>query len=222
MAQLEYINSLTPLEFIEFCFNNPVERKAWFWTYLNNYRPDKIELANNLVFLFDNLEIVTSQYSEDEIAQGFDFILNIGSNYFNALRPLRLENFKLYSEVYLSFINVIDNIFNIKCIPELSGGSKADISYLNTIVYMLWDNGSFGSPLFFMEESEIHPILFKLLEKQLSSSNIAVQESAIHGLGHIEYVHPKYVRKVLWNYIKTCDNQNLKRYAEFAITGRIL
>ena len=222
MNEESQIKTLPPRDFIEFCFNRTVvEKKAWFWTDSNNYHPNPIELASNLIFLFKNLELITSKFSDDEIAQGLGFILTCGSDYFNSLRELGEENIKIHSEVYISFQNVILNIFDLKCIPKISHGSKVSISKLNDLIYMLWDNDCFSNPVFKEEESYIHPYLFKLLEKQICSPNIAVQESAIHGLGHIEFKHPDFAKKTLKRFIKNCNNEELKIYAELAYNGRI-
>ena len=213
---------MTSEDFITYCFDREINRKKqWYWDDFDLFSPEADELALLMTNVFRQSYTIRKTYTSDQIAQGFDFLLGIGSDYFNDFRDLHNTNFDLHSKVFESFKFVISEIFNTLCEPVLSHGSKFSGAYINAICFMLWDNDCFSSPIYFKEEKALHPSILNLLKYQLRSSNIAVQESAIHGYGHISYYYPDIVKKDLGVYIKQAKDDVLIEYAKLAINGRI-
>ncbi|MCC6461570.1 MAG: hypothetical protein IT260_13940 [Saprospiraceae bacterium] len=133
----------TYAEQLRFIFDRPLTQPAWYDTA----RPEEEDpFAEGPLAAFEYIERLCLQpktdlapYSDEQIAQGLDFIFN---NCFSNLSidfkeapvpPARRE--QALRKLFVLFRDV----FQPRCLPEPSAGSAQRVSALNSVCYMFWD-----------------------------------------------------------------------------------
>jgi hypothetical protein len=92
-----------------------------------------------------------------------------------------------------------------------------------TACYMLWDMDSGLSYRTFNPEFVPPQLAERLLDFGLSHPHAAVQESFLHGLGHLHYRRPDYaVAKISGFLLRTDIQPGIRAYAERCLTGSIM
>lgn len=105
--------------------------------------------------------------------------------------------------------------FDRHCVPKAN-----DESALNAACYMLWDMDGIECPVLGGDVEMLIPSL-DVLEFALSLRNPACQMSALHGLGHLVCGRESDVQPILRAYLQTEPPNDLRRYANAAMMGRI-
>jgi hypothetical protein len=123
-----------------------------------------------------------------------------------------------------SMHHVFADLFSVRCSPKLSAGLREvdpEMSPLNSVCYMWWDiYPSWGSPsepvLRALDEA-----IMLLQERCLQIEHEAVQESALHGLGHWHLNYPSESEKIIDGFLKMHSgiSPQLAEYAKAARTG---
>jgi hypothetical protein len=128
---------------VQYIFDRPVSDEQWYDTPAAG--PDPFEGEQPLL-IFEFLEkllqspaTVLSTYSDDQVAQGLDFIFNSSSsNYCHQfkLAPVDLaRKLAVLQNLFLLFRDVL----NPRCMGNLSAGAQRTWSQLNDFCYMFWD-----------------------------------------------------------------------------------
>jgi hypothetical protein len=188
---------------------------------LNWYVPDSTEITRFMTRLFGSAGHLVERYSLEKVDQGLYFICSHGSEYFFAAREC--DDKDLQVEWVLSILPLYRDLFARVCTDHfghLDDGPEPP-SPLNTTCYMFWDLDCLeGAAMFPGEEHLVDPI-FEVLEGALRLRSVACQESALHGLGHLQMYHKQRVRRIIGEFLEENDSlpTELKDYALGARTG---
>ena len=132
-----------------------------------------------------------------QVNQGLYFICSHGSEYFHAARESK--NKELQVEWVFSILLLYRDLFTKLCsdyFGHLDAGPEPP-SPLNETCYMFWDLDCLeGAAMFPGEEHLVDPI-FQVLTGILELPSLACQESALHGLGHLQMSHGKRVQQII-------------------------
>jgi hypothetical protein len=130
-------------EQVKYIFDRPVSDEPWYDTPAAGPDPfggeQPILIFEFLEKLLQNPAGALTSYSDNQVAQGLDFIFNSSmSNYchqFN-LAPVELaRKVAVLQNLFLLFRDVL----NPRCMSNLSAGSQRTWSQLNNFCYMFWD-----------------------------------------------------------------------------------
>ena len=183
------------------------------------FSPDqRKELCRYIIQFNQDCPALLKKYSRDQIAKTLWFVYGLRSGFMSDIYQKQCK--KNWDEFFSSVFELYQNTFDVYCQNATSAGSdKSD--ELNGACYMLWDMDGIDWPLH-NKHPKISDYGFEVLEKALYLDNIACQESALRGLGHLAYKWLQRVSNIIGKYI------NAKRpvgplldYAHNAITGYI-
>jgi hypothetical protein len=201
-------------QFIELTFNNSPEFSPDNSGDWNQPSPevmvDFIERMNlNSGKLLEN-------FSDSQIERGIRFLIFAGfSDYY---RYIALPEVNLAKRVKAveSIFSLYTQIYNPRCTPISTFANGADLSPLNNSCFMWWDT----CPIFGTKDDEIILASLSVLEKTLYLSNIACQEAALHGLGHLAQ-QPKWqdlARAIMDRFINS-SNQSVPALRSYALAA---
>jgi hypothetical protein len=219
---------------IKYIFDRPVAERHWCWDLDHN--PEEEDVFNGedsfTAFLF--LEKLCqkpgetlSYFSDDQVAQGFDFIFNSSlSNLCFGFREAQVD-FERKVEVFASLRQLFFGVFEPRCKPVLSAYSQIRQGKLNGVCYMFWDvtplAGPFSTPSK-VENRALNEAVIGVMVACLKSKNPALVESGLHGLGHAVFFTPNLAQPPIDAFLKTQAGKQpaaLLEYAKAARTGMI-
>lgn len=169
------LNDLSYGDWVDFIFNHPVTsiQSAWHFEIEGEYVCKAEKLIDNMTVLFQNTSHLSSQYSLEQIEQGFWFIP--GSNGFIwAILSPEVSIQKRY--------RCIDSI------TFLFSELFCKYSELNTVSYMWWDSIFSYCALESRNLSNEFKVLDRIalaISKLLNTDCEVSKQSAEHGLEHI-------------------------------------
>jgi len=217
------INSLSFGDWVAHVFDHPVENPQWYW----NLEADEVELDEDTLVdyafrLFADSDAVLNEFSDAQVNQGLWFLVGESTT---DLYALRSDDVALAKR--LKCIDAISNLFATtlaeRCTEHLSHIDEPGCGTLNSVCYMWWDIFPLsGKP---SDESlrEIDEHCLAVMENVLTSTSIACQESALHGLGHWQSKYPEKVMKIVDAYLGAHEDLrgDLRNYAMAARIGRV-
>ena len=186
---------------------------------------DSATLLARLSQLMRSSDYLVQKYTHEEINKLLWMLLG-ESGFFQVLYddqlPLegRLDCISAIGDLY-------GNLFFNHCSRFLSSGATeipSDVSALNSICYMWWDIFAASPQSDAPSQKKIEQSIINLLEALLNIDHIAIQESAVHGLGHAHYRSPAQVETILDGFLEakqTIAPEALLTYAKAARTGCI-
>lgn len=212
---------------LKYLFDRPVTDPEWYWEI-----DDQLSLPPHLFIEFGTRMLLGSglllnPYSDGQVRQGlYPLISNLLWNDIYALHDatIPLQN-------RLSFLNAIVNLnqdcFEPRCTPHLSHLDRDQtpdhVSPLNGSCFMWWDIfilwGNRDDPA----HDPLNRACLQVMEQSLALPNIAVQEGALHGLGHFAGGYPDEVRKIIESFLNRSPAlaPQLLAYATRAIRGDV-
>ena len=215
-----------PKPYIDAIFGHDPRQGEWYWAEpapqhmpsLRALEHDAGLTVDVLLKAFREFDSHLAGYAPWQVATGFNFIFNNSlSNLAFALKsPARPATTR--AAVVTSLRSVFDRVFEPHCERVLCHLDRSS-SELNRICYMFWD----VTPILHFGVEEIRRECFSLMKHCLGSSNPAVVESAIHGLGHNALKDP-HARDLVDAYIRRpgLREPDLVAYARRARTGMIV
>jgi hypothetical protein len=231
-------DAVTFEEWLKWAFDHPVpakDAKEWWWYHL----PDADEGGSwldrpperALTFatkLFENPLAYLSCYSDAQIGEGIWFIVyRACSKHFEGLMDRNID-LGLRTRCIRSLENVSRDLFAPRCTDDVR---RNDTNSLDQTCYMLWDlvvrdaetfEWSPDRPYRTSRDPEIDKEFLDTLALILAMPNIACQQSALHGLGHLVR-DAKLGENVVQQYLDTHPNlrDDLRKYAQRALTGAV-
>jgi hypothetical protein len=135
-----------------------------------------------------------------------------------------LQQFCQKLAVLRNLSNLFEQVFAPRCAPELSAGSQDGSFPINTTCYMFWDVTPISVWNTGDEAQAYYFAIADVMRRCLRSSNPAVIESALHGLGHLTEIQPKISTPIIDNFLKNNNHQEEKliHYAKSARAGMVL
>lgn len=189
------------------------------------FSPDASILAGYLARLFENPEFLETEYSSEQLDNGFSFIFGIESEYCRVAREPEVP-VDVQMRWVLAIKTLYTRLFTRVCSPHLSHLDEYGSAPVNGAVYMLWDMDCLEGAAMFPEHNKgvlVEPV-FDVLTHALSLSHPACQESALHGLSHLHWVHGDRVERIVSEYLEQgrAARPELIDYARAARTGGVM
>ncbi|MGV3772109.1 MAG: hypothetical protein ACO1QB_04350 [Verrucomicrobiales bacterium] len=222
---MEKAEQVTFQDWVNYLFDHEVTEPAWYWDDpkpISLEAPIYINYGTNLLKKAGEL---TSPYSDGQINQGLYRLVSI--NLSDEVFALRNPEVPLNGrEEFLgSILELNRDCFASRCTKHLSHfdktGEESGASPLNWICYMWWDifvvYGNRDDPA----EEPLNRACLAVMEQCLTIPHIAVQEGALHGLGHFKHYYPEESKRIIQNFMHSNSklDQPLRIYAEAAYEG---
>jgi len=162
------------------------------------------------------------RFDDRQVSSGLNYIFNNScSNYVFQLLDGDLPK-EVKSSALLSIQRLYADCLAPRCHRVLA--QEPGATALNSFCYMLWEE----TPLIYWEgradKEYFYAAILEVLTFVLHSPNIACQESALHGLGHLHYRAAKQVEAIVTSFLR--ENRSLRPelldYAKRARAGYIL
>jgi hypothetical protein len=210
---VEALNNLTFEEWVYHVFDHP---DAWYHALDSDYwdGPAATTVAY-MTRLFEDPITPLEGFTDVELNRGFWYLVGSGGNMMGALKeesvPLA-DRFRCME----AFFSVFEHLFVPRCTPYLSHLDEPEVAPLNSICYMWWDVMPIGG-------SELNETLFSVIERELALDHPALQEGALHGLGHWHHYYPTRITSIIDAYLARYPNlrPELHRYALAARAGHV-
>lgn len=213
-------------EFILHCFNHPVETTRWFENDFSSYVIKPEEYIDQLIETLRSSQKIIENYDIDQVAQGLDYILGWGSDYFETIRTFAGSvDLEKRRELYKSLKIMYDIIFSPFATNSFYGEefSLNTMPYIDQVLIMMYDSKVNG-PIYFVKEKDVHEEILGVYEHGIGSSNIAVVQSSIWTLG--SFIHSKHLdaERIIKSLNEVNDDNwpnNLKDFRTKAINKEI-
>lgn len=178
------------------------------------WRGEPAETAALWVHMLRHARTDLAHYDEEQLARGIKHATD--NSFSNIVFDLRAKTLPepLRSDAILEIIHLYADVFAPRCAPALGHLDEDGANALNRVCYMFWD----VSPL----ASASPTLTLPLFEKILRLPNPACQESALHGLGHMQRNAQTQERIAAIFAAYRPAHGALRAYAERAAAGRIL
>lgn len=211
----EALTDLTFDEWVYHIFDHP---DTWYHAIGSEYwnGPAATTVAY-MTRLFEDPLPPLEGFTDEELNRGFWYLVSNGGSdmMFSLMDP------SVPFPDCLRCINAISTIheqlFVPRCTPYLSHLDEKGVAPLNSICYMWWDLHPLGEIL--------NDAVLAVMERQLAIDHPALQEGALHGLGHWErHILTERVDAVIDAYLARNSNlrPELRNYALSARGGCVL
>jgi hypothetical protein len=222
---------LTDLEFapwIDHVFSHPVaiNGAAWHFDVDADFWDGPPALsARHLARLFEDPAPPLANFTDAQIAQGLWYLVDSGAG---GLVGSALDASLALAE-RLRFISSIGTLFERliepRIAPVLGHLDEKGAAPLNMIAYMWWDIfPAAGGAKMNSQPDPIEAAILAVMTQALNSKHPAIQESALHGLGHWARACPGIVEPAIEWYLEHASGvrPELINYARAARTGCVL
>lgn len=210
---------------LDHCFDHPVDAEPW-WAEADcaEWSGSPLATLRGVIRLFHDPIGPLSRFTDAQIGAGLWWIISPGlGEHFNLLdRPeLPLE---LRVECVRACATVFESVFAPRCAPVLSHLDEPAPQWLNAVCYMWWDIAPLGERAPAPERERLLHASIKSLGRILALENIACQEAALHGLGHLQVRAPDAVADLVDRFVEARSDarRELLAYARAARSGCVL
>ena len=198
-------------------FDHPTGESPWY-TVADSVPEDlpPIESVHVLTAFFEDPTRYLSSYSDTQIADGSTYLLETAlSSYALALLDPSVD-LALRLRAVAAIPIVFDEVFAVRCLPDLSHAKTTEISPLNMTCYMWWDFfPTWGAP-----RRDVDTALLNVMTTILATPSSACREAALHGLGHWRHAYPDHVHAIIGRFLQlTPPDDPLRKYAQDAHFG---
>lgn len=140
---------------------------------------DRLEVAR-ITWLFEHCAATLEHWSDADAAEGLRWLISEGGS--EALIPLGSGQIPQNERdaCIRSMLGVYTGVFARRCAPVLSHLDEPGGNPLNQTCYMWWDVIALGWPV----PADLNRVAVAVMMEALGVEHVAVQESALHGLGH--------------------------------------
>ena len=216
-------------DWVEHCFSHdvPLHGPAWHFDLESDlWCGSPAETVGHITRLFEDPEPPLAYFSDAQIAQGLDYIINNAAG--DLLASIREPSIPIDARLRCarSIARVYDRLFAPRCTQHLSHLNRGDmpVGPLNGVCYMWWDTVPALAAPDDPNHKPMNAAMLDLWRHALSLDSIACQESALHGLGHWSFHDKAAVASIVDAYLKAHHNLSpeLVAYAKAAKSGCIL
>ncbi|MBM3482726.1 MAG: hypothetical protein FJX66_05450 [Alphaproteobacteria bacterium] len=205
----------------------PLHGPAWHFDLDSVlWQGEPAETVAHITRLFEDPEPALAYFSDAQIAQGLDYIINNAAG--DLLASIREPALPLEARLRCarSISTVYDRLFAPRCTPHLSHLNKGDMAVgpLNGVCYMWWDTVPGLATPDDPNHKAMDDAMLDVMRHALTLDSIACQESALHGLGHWAFHHKAAVAPIVDAYLKARPglSPELIAYAKAAKSGCVL
>jgi hypothetical protein len=174
--------------------------------------------------LWGEPHLVLHSYSDRQLAQGLEWLISAALSGY----PLGLCDSSVPLDLRVQCIRnmytVYEQVFAVRCSPELACSGRLSTSSLNGVCYMWWDILPFWSKSFPVNERVLDETALTVMKSTLSLDSLPCQEGALHGLGHWCPDYPERIRTSIGEYLDRSPAipPELRVYALNAQRGYVL
>jgi hypothetical protein len=210
----EKLENLTFEEWVYHIFDHP---DTWYYAIGTEFWDGPAETTiDYMTRLFEDPVPPLEGFSDEELNRGFWYLVsNGGSDMMFTLADSK-QSFPNRRRCVEAISVVHEKLFMPRCTPYLSHLDEKGVAPLNSICYMWWDLMPVGN-------DAIIDVIRDVMERQLAMDHVALQEGALHGLGHWARQDDR-VSGIIEAYLGR--NQNLRAelrvYAQSALGGCVL
>ncbi len=210
-------------EWINCVFDHPVDEAKWYWgTETAEIGPEVA--IGYLTRLFKTADSSLSRFASPQIGQGLWYLVcGACSTYMWPVVQEGLQ-WEIRRDCIRSIGSLFADVFATRCSGHLSHLDEPDADPLNEVCYMWWDLfPTWGDPTDPACQARDRESL-QVMSGLLSLDSMAVQESALHGLGHWYPQYPEFVEQSVREFLQANGNARgeLRQYALNACQGNVL
>lgn len=238
-------------QWLDWVFDHPVTGRQWqCCEELEGWdeEQDPRQAVAYLTQLFENSASLATRFSDAQLNQGLYFLISPGSSshchaLLNAEVPWTERErgipsiVALYRDLFVSRCSAhlghlqpaIDwgtalSDFLKRWRPHDKVATVAEPNPLNAVCYMWWDVCPLLANPRYPDQTQTDGVVLELLAAILRLPTPACQESALHGLGHLDYSYPKAVAEIIDGYLQREPgiSKPLREYAKRARSGSVL
>lgn len=200
------LNEFSFDEWLIFVFDHPVASEpstAWYWDYEWDWEAEPQRILRYSIKLFNNSQVLLGKFSYEQINQGLWFLLGATNQLSDWIWDEKIE-WEIREECIKAMFNVFTGLFTANPIQDA--------------YFMWWDllRDFSDEP-----DQKVINTMFETLAQILNLESPNCQDSALHGLGHIEHTGKKLL---IENFLRKHSNldEDIRKYALAAIEGKVL
>ncbi len=177
-------------------FGTPRSQWADPEEYVSPTTPPTITVKE-LTHLWLNAGAILAEYSDDQVAQGPDIIINTSwSDYAFPINDEAVSD-TVRDHCIRAISHVFSDVFAPRCGAVSPDETNADWSALDGLCYMWWDIFPF-----------IHPTCLEVMRHALQLDSLMCWRSAFHGLSHWHTAHPAVVEQIIDEFLARHDSRS--------------
>ncbi|HKS71709.1 MAG TPA: hypothetical protein VJQ82_00850 [Terriglobales bacterium] len=211
-------------EWIKWVFDHPVTSPEWYWQgglrTVDNPAGQVVEFLGRL---FEDPGRSTEEYSDEQLNQGLWFIADSScSEHISALLDEGVV-LELRERCIRSMGALFEKLFAKRCSPHMASLNQIGVRPLNATCYMWWDLLASATAPEDGHRLLDQTVCLEVMQNILSLSNIACQESALHGLGHWQRNFQRETRQIVEEFLLKNPQVSgeLRNYALKAVMGQV-
>lgn len=218
------LSHLSFSDWIEHAFSHEIRLHGnpWFFDLdADWWDPEPEEAVRYITRLFTDAPEALEWFSDDQIAQGFTYLMNTMASGDNGWFYSQTVPEQARWECVEAMQPLFRELFAPRCQPLLSHLSETEPVSLNGVVYMWFD----VLPSFALPDDpafdRLNLALVRTMGVILDLDSLACQESALHGLGHWHRFHAQAVERMIDQYLASgaAARGELLTYARAARCG---
>lgn len=209
-------------DWVDYLFDHPVADPEWYYQddppYLHVAPTRAAEL---IIETFERSTKLLRRFSDAQINYGLMSLVS-GGHLAAVLANNRVE-VGLKQRVLEAFPVLFETTMAERCTAHLSHFDEPGSGAVNSVCYMWWDAmGYYGNPNL-PEQRTLDMTALATLQQILAISHEACQESALHGLGHLQSSYPDEVDSIISQWLADGPSirEALRRYADAARNGMV-
>jgi hypothetical protein len=208
--------------FIDHIFNHEVADTSWYFEDdIDLWLGDPAQSVEYMTRLFSDPAERLSKFTDAQLDQGFWYLLSIGG----IMSELNNEVIPLSSRIACiqSFVPLFSKLFKLRCTDHLGHMSQPEAGALNSSCYMWWDIFPLHRQSKLASVKACEEVSLIVMQEILNVESIPCQESALHGLGHLQMYYPDQVKLIIEEFISInkSNSSDLLLYAKYAAIGQI-
>lgn len=183
--------------------HEPREGKPWYQEPGARHPSvqDKAETLSHLTRLFEEPQAALAPYSDAQIAAGLMYIASADNSNISWCLLDQALPWERRRRALRAIETVFVTVFEKRCARSLSNGTEKRPP-LNAACFLWWDVfptwGKPEDPKRAQEDEELLGVMTRLLRRD----HLAIQESALHGLGHWHLKYRAKVKEIVDAFVK--------------------
>ena len=222
-----------PLSFdawLGYVFDRPVHGEAWYWQEDENgvdldwWEPEPLTISDYMIQLFENPHVLEC-YSDEQVNLAIWYMLGPSTCTYRETALRDIVPVERQQRWVRAILPLYRDLFAVRCSDAF--GHRNDGPEpprpLNSACYMFWDLDNFYEIANSTWHKHLVGPVFNTLQEILKLDSLACQESALHGLGHLQESHPERVAQAIRRFLKNSGklHPHVRAYAEYAMKGYV-
>lgn len=188
----EALTDLTFEEWVYHIFDHP---ETWYFGLGNEFWDGPaVTTVAYVTRLFEDPILPLEGFTDEELNRGLWYLVSNGGSAMLSDLDDKMVSIADRARCVRSFNSLFEQLFVPRCTPCLSHLDEPAAAPLNSVCYMWWD-------IIPLAGGPPDDTLLPAIERQLSLDHPALQESALHGLGHWQHRDPARITAMIDAYL---------------------